>query len=101
MDIRERKTGKTRRVHLPAALVWESRLYGSLHRGAELITCDRSTIYRAVHSQALRLGWANVSAHSVRKLYARAYARKYGIAATQRELGHESIATTLLYLHDD
>lgn len=101
MEITEHKTGKQRTVHLPAALLWECRLYASLHRGERLIDCDRSTIYRAVHQMSERLGWAHISAHSVRKLYARTYARKYGAEAAQRELGHDSLATTMLYLHDD
>lgn len=100
MVVKERKTGKTRTVYLTAALVRECAIYASMHRGLKLFNCDRSTIYRSVHRTALAFGWDNISAHSARKSFARAYCKKHGIEATQRELRHESLSTTLIYLQD-
>lgn len=100
MVVKERKTGKTRTVYLTAALVRECAIYASMHRGLKLFNCDRSTIYRSVHRTALAFGWENISAHSARKSFARAYCKKHGIEATQRELQHESLSTTLIYLQD-
>lgn len=100
MTIKEQKTKKTRTVYLTKPLVQECAIYASLHRGVKLFNCNRSTIYRSVHRTALKFGWKNISAHSARKAYARAYAKKHGIEATQRELQHSSISTTLIYLQD-
>lgn len=100
MTVKEQKTGKTRTVYLTAALVKECALYASMHRGVRLFNCNRSTIYRSVHRTALAFGWENISAHSARKSFARAYCKKHGIEATQRELQHESLSTTLIYLQD-
>lgn len=100
MVVKERKTGKTRTVYLTAALVRECAIYASMHRGLKLFNCDRSTIYRSVHRTALAFGWENISAHSARKSFARAYCKKHGIEATQRELRYESLSTTLIYLQD-
>ena len=100
MVVKEKKTGKTRTVYLTAALVRECAIYASMHRGLKLFNCDRSTIYRSVHRTALAFGWENISAHSARKSFARAYCKKHGIEATQRELRHESLSTTLIYLQD-
>ena len=38
--------------------------------------------------------------HSIRKLYARQYCRAHGLAATQRELLHDYLSTTMLYVLD-
>lgn len=38
--------------------------------------------------------------HSIRKLYARRYCAAHGLAATQRELQHDYLSTTLLYVLD-
>lgn len=100
MVITEQKTKKKRTVYLTAELVRECAMYGSMHRGLRLFRCDRSTIYRSVHRTALLFGWPNISAHSARKAFARAYYRKHGLAATQKELRHSSLATTLIYLQD-
>lgn len=97
----ERKTGKLRVVHLRPSTRRELRRYvQGRPAAAPLIACNRSTLYRSIHDTALRLGMRRISAHSARKAYARAYARKHGAEATRRELRHDSIATTLLYLQD-
>lgn len=100
MTIREKKTKKIRSVYLTDALVKECAIYASLHRGMKLFNCNRSTIYRSVHRTALKFGWTNISAHSARKAYARAFAKKHGIEATRKELRHSSLSTTLIYLQD-
>ena len=101
MTVREIKTGKSRTITIPSALLKEMQLYASLHKGSRLIIAHRSTIYRSVHKRALQLGWPCISAHSARKAYARAYARTHSLRATQKEMQHSTLGTTLLYLHDD
>lgn len=100
MTVLERKTKKKRTITLTKALVRDCAIYGATHRGMRLFNCNRSTFYRSLHRAALKFGWQNVSAHSIRKTYARAYCRKYGVEATRRELRHDSVATTLIYLQD-
>lgn len=99
--VRERKTRKYRYIMLSPALVWEMSLYAGLHGGDYVIDCDRSTIYRQVHGIAQALGWQHISAHSVRKLYARSVARCGGVRAARQALGHTDVGTTMMYLHDD
>lgn len=100
MTVLEQKTKKKRTVTLTKALVRDCTIYGTTHRGMKLFNCNRSTFYRSLHRAALRFGWQNVSAHSIRKTYARAYCRKYGVAETQKEMRHNSLSTTLIYLQD-
>ena len=99
--VTERKTGHTRTVRLrPSTRAEILRHVGDRPLASRIWPIDRSTYYRAIKAAALALGMERVSAHSARKTYARAYARKHGALATQRELGHKYISTTLLYLHD-
>lgn len=100
MTITERKTGKTRTVHISPTLHRDLQRYAASHSDTRLIPRDRSSIYRSVHTAAAALGWENISAHSARKAYARAYAARHGARATQIELQHDRLETTLLYLTD-
>lgn len=99
MKIVEQKTGKTRTVKLRKKTLEAARKYAK-YSGKYLIDRDRSTIYRQIHSTAEQLGMAHVSMHSIRKYYASRYYRAHGLAATQRELRHDFLSTTLLYLFD-
>lgn len=97
----ERKTGNHRAVHLRPSTRRELLAYVRGRPPTDrIIRCDRSTLYRSIHDTALALGMERVSAHSARKAYARAFSRKHGVKACQRELGHKYLSTTLLYLHD-
>lgn len=101
ITVTEKKTGKLRAVHLRPTTRRELRVYtAGLPPDAPIINCDRSTLYRSIHDTALRLGMKNVSAHSARKAFARAFCRKHGLEATQRELRHAYLSTTLLYVSD-
>lgn len=97
----EGKTKKLRAVHLRPATRKELIAFVRGRPPTDYVfKCDRSTLYRSVHDTALALGMERVSAHSARKAFARAYARKHGAKACQHELRHKYISTTLLYLHD-
>jgi integrase len=97
----EKKTGKTRVVHLRPATRRELLKYVQGRSQTDhIIRCNRSTLYRSIHSTALQLGMERISAHSARKAYAKAFARKHGLRAAQEELKHDYISTTLIYVHD-
>lgn len=99
MRITEGKTSKTRVVHLSSATLAAARAYaGDRRPGDRLIHTDRSTIYRTISITAQALGMRRVSAHSLRKYYAVKYCKKHGILATQRELQHRDVLTTMLYV---
>lgn len=99
MWISETKTGKRRKIRLMPATVAAARLYAQGRRaGCRLIDADRSTIYRTISITAQALGMRRVSAHSLRKYYAVKYCKKHGISATQRELQHRDVLTTMLYV---
>lgn len=99
MQVTERKTGKARRVRIRPATIAAARAYAS-HGHDQLIPYNRSTIYRQIRAAAAELGYTHISMHSIRKYYARQYCRAHGLAATQREMQHNYLSTTLLYVLD-
>lgn len=99
MWVTERKTGKRRKVRLRPATIKAAKAFAA-HGNVLLIPYNRSTIYRQVRRAASDLGMEHVSMHSIRKLYARQYCRAHGLAATQRELQHDYLSTTMLYVLD-
>ena len=94
MQVTERKTGKARRVRIRPATIAAARAYAS-HGHDQLIPYNRSTIYRQIRAAAAELGYTHISMHSIRKYYARQYCRAHGLAATQREMQHNYLSTTL------
>ncbi len=99
MTVVEKKTGKTREIQLPESTFQAVRKYIRANNiTGEIFPCDRSTIFRHVQRAAQALGFEHVSMHSLRKMYAQKYARKHGLSATQEELQHKYISTTLLYV---
>lgn len=99
MRVIERKTGKSRTVRLRPATLKAAKAYAA-HGCDRLIPHAPSTIYRQIRRAAAELGMEHVSMHSIRKLYARQYCRAHGLAATQRELQHDYLFTTMLYVLD-
>lgn len=99
MAVTEKKTNKTRTVRLRKRTVSDAREY-ALHGGVYLIDCNRSTIYRNIKKACKLLQFQNVSMHSVRKTYAQGFCKRHGIKATQEELQHENIYTTMGYVYD-
>lgn len=97
MKVRERKTGKQRTVHLKPATLKACKAFAA-HGEDKLIPVNRSTIYRQIKKAAADLGYDHVSMHSIRKLYARNYCKTHGLAATQREMQHDYLSTTMLYV---
>lgn len=98
MTIREQKTGKLRVVRLSAATYDETLAYLRTTESEMVIDCHRSTLWRAIAAAADAYGWSHVSPHSLRKLFAVEYCARYGLAATQKELQHKNVETTLRYL---
>lgn len=106
--ITEQKTGKRRRVGLPAPLlrdikaqagpVWAfpGRCDESSHRTRQAVWAD---VKRA--ARAFRLP-QNVGTHSARKVYAVDLMRRYGdMERVRRALGHGSVLTTMIYAMAD
>lgn len=103
LEITEQKTGKLRITHISSKTLGALRKYATAHGrigNNRVITMDESTIYRHITTAAARCGFDNISAHSFRKAFAAEYCSKYGLIATQRELQHDNLATTLLYVYD-
>lgn len=99
MTVTERKTGKSRKIQIRPDTLRRAKVYAR-HGGDRLIDRDRSTIYRHIRRAAADLGYDHVSMHSLRKMYARRYCRAHGLAATQREMQHDYLSTTMLYVLD-
>lgn len=97
MKVRERKTGKQRTVHLKPTTLKTCKAFAA-HGKDKLIPVNRSTIYRQIKKAAADLGYDHVSMHSIRKLYARNFCKAHGLAATQREMQHDYLSTTMLYV---
>ncbi len=106
--VREAKTGKSKQVGLPEALlkrckqqagatfVFEHRTDPSKHRSRQAVWYD---VKRA--AKAFRLP-QNVAPHSIRKVYAVELLHKYGdIERVRKALSHSSDSITLLYAMAD
>lgn len=116
LNLREAKTGKSRSVELTARaralLAKRSAGKNSLsylfRSPTKKITqkrqkIHRTTIYRNFSAAVRKAGLDGngYTVHSLRKVYARdLLARTHSIRAVQRDLNHDSLATTLLYVTD-
>lgn len=103
VTVRERKTGKSRRITIPAPLVRELRANAGRvwvfegawdpekHRTRQAVWKD---VKRA--AKAARIP-ANVGTHSARKVYAVQLYRKRGLGAAQAALNHDDPVVTMVY----
>lgn len=103
MSVKERKTGKSKRVYLGADLARRLKCGRSVgwcfpnawddakHRTRQAVWKD---IKRA--SRLLRYK-ENVTPHTCRKVYAVEYYEKHGLDATSRALNHDRAEVTMLY----
>lgn len=103
MTIREAKTGKSRRVSIPAGLLEELRRQAGgvyvfegardrqKHRTRQAVWKDLKRAAKAARIPA------NVGPHSARKIYAVDLYRRRGLEAAQAALNHDEAAVTLLY----
>lgn len=106
LSVREIKTGKLRKVKLPVTLASDLRSFAGevwvfespVKKGRPL---SRSGAYRGVRRAAYASGIETpVGTHSARKTYAQELYDSTGDAeAVRRELKHNSIGTTMLYIH--
>lgn len=97
LKVTEQKTGKEREVHIEARTLAECKKLRMSKDGRQF-DIDASTFYRHIKGACASLGIKNVSAHSIRKLYAFEYYQKYGLRRTRAELQHDHIETTMLYV---
>lgn len=100
MTVKEKKTGKMRKVRLRPETLSECFAYLRTTDSPYVIDCHRSTLWRSITAAASAFGWTHITPHSFRKLFACEFCAKYGILATQRELQHKNVETTLAYLGD-
>lgn len=100
MTVKEIKTGKTRTVHLTPDTLKEAQTYIKTHSSPYVINCHRSTLWRSIVHAADAFGWQHISPHSFRKLFAVEYCARHGLKATQQELQHKHLSTTLAYVTD-
>lgn len=97
MVVTERKTGKQRKVRLRPDTLKAAKAYAK-YSGRYLIDRNRSTVYRQIRAAAADM--PHISMHSIRKYYAKKFCAAHGLRATQRELQHDYLSTTLLYVTD-
>lgn len=108
MSVRERKTGKVRRIYLPKGLLARLRAVAgpiwvfsgaydeARHRTRQAVWAD---VKRAAKLFRLR---ANVTPHSARKIYAvEKFHTKYDLDRVRHLLNHDNDAVTLLYAMAD
>lgn len=105
ITVREAKTGKSRRIYIPARLlarmreqagevwVWQHRTDPERHRSRQAVWADVHRAARAMRCTSI------IGPHSMRKVYAvRRYQRSGGdLAAVQRALNHTDPTVTMLY----
>jgi integrase len=110
MTVREEKTGKSRRVYIPAALLEEMQAHAGRywvfeHRTDPRKHRTRQAVYKDLRRAAslFRLPCAlHLSPHSARKIYAvEQYHKDGNLKRVQQLLNHDSEAVTMLYAMAD
>lgn len=105
--IREKKTGKRKRVHLGSDLCAQllsnaGRVYVFEHRSDWRRHRTRQAVYKDVVRVAKLLRLKGVTPHSARKVYAvRRYRDGRDLRRVQRLLNHSSEAVTMIYALSD
>ena len=96
LTIKEQKTG-----HIRSVLVTEKqRQYiKSFDESERVFKMSRQAVYKYFKDLSKRLDIERVGTHSMRKKYCKNY--KKGIYNLQKDLGHEHLSTTLLYMFDE
>lgn len=104
MTVRERKTGKSRRVYIPAALLHQLQAQAGPVYVFESPRCPgqprtRQAVWQDIHRAARACRYrGTISPHSLRKAYAvRLYHRTGDLGAVQAALGHSSPEVTAIY----
>lgn len=103
VTIHEQKTGKSRRVTIPAALLRElQRAAGQIYVWPNARDPQRTRTRQAVWKDIKRAAKAaripaNAGTHSARKIYAVMKYRKGGLGEAQAALLHEDPAVTMIY----
>ena len=105
----ERKTGKWRSIHMPDSLYDRLIDHAALHKSdwcfPAATDSDKPMSRDVIGAQLRRVNRLvapqyTLSMHSARKIYAINLYRKTGdYNAVQRDLGHEHLSTTLIYIH--
>lgn len=108
MTVTEQKTGKKKRVTLPAALLRElqaqsGKFYVFEHRTDERRHRTRQAVYADIKraAKAFRLK-ENLTPHSLRKIYAvKIYQRTGDLEKVREALNHDSDSVTMIYAYAD
>lgn len=98
----EKKTKKQKTCNLSTATFKDFKLYLKIHKyekDEKAFKMSRQAVYNQIKKKSLLLGFENISSHSARKLYAKQYYKKNGLNSTAKELNHDNINTTLIYLN--
>lgn len=107
--IKERKTGKTKRLYLPADLrremqeqsgriwVFESRTDATRHRTRQAVLKDIKRAQKFLQRTGAIPARANLGTHTARKMAAVAAYHQGGMDAAQKLLNHSDPAITALY----
>ena len=109
--VREKKTGKSRRVYIPNAL-GERLLRNEADRNSEYVfpggrSAEKPRTRQAVWADVKHAAKAfrlpqNVTPHTARKVYAVRLMHKYGdLERVRKALGHDRVETTMLYAMAD
>lgn len=108
MWVTEEKTGKRKKIGLPAPLLDDLRLYaGGKWVFSNAVDPERHRTRQAVWKDVKRAAKLfrlpqNVAPHSFRKVYAADLMQRYGdIEKVRRALNHDSEAVTLIYAMAD
>lgn len=106
MYIRERKTGKGRRIYIRKRLLSELRAIAGDKWVFEGRNSDRHITRQAVYMEIKRacdcyMIPGNISPHSFRKVYAVKLYKRFGLERARAILKHDNLSTTLLYCLSD
>ena len=113
MTVKEQKTGKSKRIHIPIKLFREieryrfssvggkkylfpHRLDENKHRTRQVVWWDIKRAGKAIRCRE------NITPHSLRKMYAVSLLNKgYGLTEIQEKLNHSNTACTMYYVFSE
>lgn len=103
IKIRERKTGKIRRIYIRKHIAQDINLYCTRHKIIDddrVFSVSRQQVWRALKRAAARAGIdVNIGSHTMRKTYSALYIQSgHSIRDLQQRLNHDNITDTINYL---
>lgn len=98
--VKEKKTGKTRRVYLRKAIREKAIQYAEKNKKTQnerLFKVSRQAVWKAFKRASVGIN-RNVGTHSMRKSYSKKYLKRHNIYELKKRLNHSILNDTIGYI---